>query len=113
MTAITRKERQIPNKGLETRNGPLLLGSLLEKVNHQSFFRLSIICLRNIVALSCSCAEHLNLNIKEWFPDDLNIYVMINLNDFITHNKFHILRLFDVLPNFPFTTSETMGDYYS
>ena len=28
-------------------------------------------------------------------------------------NQFHnILRLFDVLPNFPFTTSETMGDYY-
>ena len=24
----------------------------------------------------------------------------------------NILRLFDVLPNFPFTTSETMGDYY-
>ena len=28
-------------------------------------------------------------------------------------NQFHnILRLFDVLPNFPFTTSEMMGDYY-
>ena len=24
----------------------------------------------------------------------------------------NILRLFDVLPNFPFPTSETMGDYY-
>ena len=29
------------------------------------------------------------------------------------YNHFHnILRLFDVLSNFPFTTSETMGDYY-
>ena len=28
-------------------------------------------------------------------------------------NHFHnILRLFDVLPSFPFTKSETMGDYY-
>ena len=28
-------------------------------------------------------------------------------------NPFHnIVRLFDVLPNFPFTTSETMRDYY-
>ena len=28
-------------------------------------------------------------------------------------NHFHnILRLFDVLPNFLFTTSETMRDYY-
>ena len=30
-----------------------------------------------------------------------------------TSNHFHnILRLFNVLPNFPITTSETMGDYY-
>ena len=30
-----------------------------------------------------------------------------------TYNQFHnILRLFDVLPNFPFTTSETMGDCF-
>ena len=28
------------------------------------------------------------------------------------YNQFHTLRLFDVLPNFPFTRSETMGDYY-
>ena len=29
------------------------------------------------------------------------------------YNQFHnILRLFDVLPNFAFTTSETMSDYY-
>ena len=28
-------------------------------------------------------------------------------------NHFHnLLRLFDVLPNLPFTASETMGDYY-
>ena len=31
----------------------------------------------------------------------------------LTSNHFHnILKLFDVLPNFPFTTSETMRDYY-
>ena len=31
----------------------------------------------------------------------------------LIYNQFrHILRLFDVLPNFPFTTTETMGDYY-
>ena len=29
------------------------------------------------------------------------------------YNQFHnILRLFNVLPNFPLTASETMGDYY-
>ena len=29
------------------------------------------------------------------------------------HNHFHnILRLFDVLSNFPFTTSEMMREYY-
>ena len=32
---------------------------------------------------------------------------------FCTLNHFHnILRLFDVLPNFSFTTSETIRDYY-
>ena len=31
----------------------------------------------------------------------------------IPHNQFpNMLRLFDVLANFPFTTSETMHDYY-
>ena len=31
----------------------------------------------------------------------------------ITYNQLHnILGLFDVLPNFLFTTSETMRDYY-
>ena len=30
-----------------------------------------------------------------------------------SYNHFHnILRLFDSLPNLPFTTSETMRDYY-
>ena len=30
-----------------------------------------------------------------------------------TDNQFHnILRLFDVLPNFPFTTNETMCKYF-
>ena len=29
------------------------------------------------------------------------------------YNYFHnILRVFDVLPNFPFTKNETMRDYY-
>ena len=31
----------------------------------------------------------------------------------VTYNQLHnILGLFDVLPNFPFTTSEPMHDYY-
>ena len=34
-------------------------------------------------------------------------------NQVYNYNQFqNILRLFDVLPNFPFTASETMGDYY-
>ena len=32
-----------------------------------------------------------------------------NFGDSHFHN---VLRLFDVLPNYPFTTSETMLDYY-
>ena len=31
----------------------------------------------------------------------------------VVYNHFHnILRLFDVLPNFPFATREAMRDYY-
>ena len=31
----------------------------------------------------------------------------------VIYNQFHnILRLFDVLPNFPFITGDTMRDYY-
>ena len=34
-------------------------------------------------------------------------------DDHVTYNHFHdILRLFDGLPNFLFTTSETVSDYY-
>ena len=39
---------------------------------------------------------------------------MQNAKENFADNHFHnILRLFDASPNFPFTTSETMGDYYS
>ena len=30
----------------------------------------------------------------------------------MSHSHFHILRLFDVLLNFPFSTGETMRKYY-
>ena len=32
--------------------------------------------------------------------------------DFADNHFYNILKLFDVLTNFPFITSETMGDYY-
>ena len=36
-----------------------------------------------------------------------------NVFSCVKRNKFHnVFRLFDVLSNFPFTASETMGDYY-
>ena len=47
--------------------------------------------------------------------DGLFMYVrfMGEGKNYPLYNQFHnILRLFDVLLNFPFTTSETMGDYY-
>ena len=50
----------------------------------------------------------------------LSILNLLKLNElwpyykkFVNHNHFHnILRLFDALPNLPFTASETMRDYY-
>ena len=45
-----------------------------------------------------------------------NAHLFLTLNNFekVTYNHLHnILGLFDVLPNFPFTTSETMRKYCS
>ena len=42
-----------------------------------------------------------------------NIYDRVHFSNVASYNQFHnILRLLDVLPNFLFTTSETMGHYY-
>ena len=44
------------------------------------------------------------------YPRQFQIRFFARINGY---NQFHnILRLFDVLPNFPFITSEKMGDYY-
>ena len=51
-----------------------------------------------------------NKSIKDEFKIQSNIH---NENFLRIYNQFHnIFRLFDVLPNFPFTTRETMRDYY-
>ena len=45
------------------------------------------------------------------FVDSDFVVAKPKINDL--HNHFHnILRLFDVLSNFPYTPSETMLDYY-
>ena len=41
------------------------------------------------------------------------IEIIAKFHFYGTYNQFHnILRLFDVLLNFPYTTNETMDDYY-
>ena len=43
----------------------------------------------------------------------LVVYCLIHLQKNVFYNQFqNVLKLFDVLPNFPFTSSEMMGDYY-
>ena len=58
-------------------------------------------------------------NFKGSFNDVLNmsrqqspIKKMKNTNSKNNNHFQNVLRLFDVLPNFPSTTSETMGNYY-
>ena len=52
--------------------------------------------------------KHPRQNLKD-FQDQ--IWTLVKRSE--NYNQFHnILRLFDVLPNFPFTASEMMGDYY-
>ena len=44
--------------------------------------------------------------------EKVNITIEFSIFELV-YNQFHnVLRLFDVLPSFPFTTIETMGDYY-
>ena len=58
----------------------------------------------------------LNFVLKQCFSQKKKkthfIVILVNLlyrDQIVSYNRFHnILRLFDVLPNFPFTTSETM-----
>ena len=39
--------------------------------------------------------------------------ILVCISSYYTYNHFHnTLRLFDVLPNFHFTRSETVRDYY-
>ena len=67
------------------------------------------------------------LSVLRSFFDKGKVNPRLNMSDFnnwscinrqrkqkkIINNHFHnILRLFDVLPNFSFTTGETMRDYY-
>ena len=53
------------------------------------------------------------LNLNDVFSQQTNPYYSIIGKSYKYINQFHnILRLLDVLPNFPSTTSETMGDYY-
>ena len=41
------------------------------------------------------------------------IEIIVKFHFYGTYNQFHnILRLFDVLPIFPYTTNETMDHYY-
>ena len=46
---------------------------------------------------------------------DLKVHNLVGWKkkvSFIYNHSHNILRLFDVLPNFPFISSETMCDYY-
>ena len=47
------------------------------------------------------------------FLKQLVVNKNIKSEEHYADDQFHdILRLFDVLPSFPFTTSETMGNHY-
>ena len=57
-------------------------------------------------------SEGANLSLQKFMDISLSLKYAIK-QAAVIHNQFHnILRLFNVLPNFPLTTSETMSDYY-
>ena len=49
-----------------------------------------------------------NFEIQKYYQKELTI-IFIIFWDFL---MFYLLRLFDVLPNFPFTLSKTIPNYY-
>ena len=77
-----------------------------------------VFCIEVVVRLDLVHSKHRN---TEWIRRSIKSMPLSQLSRnvslwkmfYLTCNQFHnIFRLFDVLPNFPITTSETMGDYY-
>ena len=63
-----------------------------------------------MMALTFSFFDWIYLSLDKFSSKNKNCQFRLK---FGACNQFHnILKLFDVLPNFPFTTSEKMGDYY-
>ena len=58
-----------------------------------------------------TCYEQIELQLASYSVSNFGKFKLIISFDgtIMGHN---IMRLFDVLPNFPFTASETMSDYY-
>ena len=84
-----------------------------------SIFQKDIYKVDAVICKMCFMSrEELNiLVINSGFPNleaiAQKIVILIMVKIILFNNQFHnILRLLDVLPNFLFTTSETMGHYY-
>ena len=74
-------------------------------------------CIKVVLGLDLVHSKHRNTegirwSIKSPLLNQLSGKVTLWKIFYLTYNQFPILRLFDVLPNFPFTTTETMDDYY-
>ena len=77
-----------------------------------------VFCIEVVLRLDLVHSKHRN---TEWIRRSIKSLPLSQLSRnatlwkifYLTYNQFHkFLRLFDVLPNFPFTISETLGDYY-
>ena len=97
----------------------------LEKLKKKSKWNENLFCVNKekvfIQILFCICLNYIKnvYSKKILFQNVWSILYYYDMNSlFLVENKkgcnqhHNILRLFDVLPNFSFTTSETIGDYY-
>ena len=77
-----------------------------------------VFCIKVVLGLDLVHSKHRNTerirqSIKSLLLSQLSRNIALWKTFYLTYNQFNnILRLFDVLPNFPFTTSQTMGDFY-
>ena len=90
------------------------LGQIMLRLDCRRLVMLSLKRWWNANVLALKPAK---LKIMWWFPleteNNKGIFIPVRINKMVAYNNFHnIFRLFDVLTNFPFTTNETMRDYY-
>ena len=118
MLMWTKQQTIVHFLGLQNSYGIIFHSTLFEKFLWATFTFIStklyttlLKIFRTCIYKFCNCTFHISTFKISIFRIQNIFYFKTKITS-LNYNHFHILRLFDVLPNFSFTTSETMRDYY-